>query len=148
MCSVSVLMWTCCSLLSVSELLMGEVDSSTLLSLLPTEKSRVGEHLSQSNSSTSLRKRFTLLTFHVCDKWSFVLCSRWRTCTVRQARERTVASSGATCRTWVGHQSSPHTAAGLCDTSAHVWFQSLLFSLLFIYIFLLYLDVCVLCHLH
>lgn len=29
------------SLLSVSELLMGEVDSSTLLSLLPTEKSRV-----------------------------------------------------------------------------------------------------------
>lgn len=27
--------------LSVSELLMGEVDSSTLLSLLPTEKSRV-----------------------------------------------------------------------------------------------------------
>lgn len=28
-------------LLSVSELLMGEVDSSTLLSLLPTEKSRV-----------------------------------------------------------------------------------------------------------
>lgn len=34
MASVSVL-------LSVSELLMGEVDSSTLLSLLPTEKSRV-----------------------------------------------------------------------------------------------------------
>lgn len=31
--------------LSVSELLMGEVDSSTLLSLLPTEKSRVSEHL-------------------------------------------------------------------------------------------------------
>lgn len=35
-------------LLSVSELLMGEVDSSTLLSLLPTEKSRVSERLSRS----------------------------------------------------------------------------------------------------
>uniref|UniRef100_A0A8D3AN06 Rho GTPase activating protein 45b n=1 Tax=Scophthalmus maximus TaxID=52904 RepID=A0A8D3AN06_SCOMX len=33
---------------NVSELLMGEVDSSTLLSLLPTEKSRVGESLSHS----------------------------------------------------------------------------------------------------
>uniref|UniRef100_A0A665TGJ5 Rho GTPase activating protein 45b n=1 Tax=Echeneis naucrates TaxID=173247 RepID=A0A665TGJ5_ECHNA len=32
---------------NVSELLMGEVDSSTLLSLLPTEKSRVCESLSQ-----------------------------------------------------------------------------------------------------
>lgn len=32
-------------LLSVSELLMGEVDSSTLLSLLPTEKSRVSGHV-------------------------------------------------------------------------------------------------------
>lgn len=36
-------------LLSVSELLMGEVDSSTLLSLLPTEKSRVSELVSQTN---------------------------------------------------------------------------------------------------
>lgn len=35
----------CC--FSVSELLMGEVDSSTLLSLLPTEKSRVSENPSQ-----------------------------------------------------------------------------------------------------
>lgn len=33
------------SFLSVSELLMGEVDSSTLLSLLPTEKSRVSGHV-------------------------------------------------------------------------------------------------------
>lgn len=38
--------FTCCGVFvvflhSVSELLMGEVDSSTLLSLLPTEKSRV-----------------------------------------------------------------------------------------------------------
>lgn len=37
-----------CCFLSVSELLMGEVDSSTLLSLLPTEKSRVSERLSVS----------------------------------------------------------------------------------------------------
>uniref|UniRef100_A0A8B9HE94 Rho GTPase activating protein 45a n=1 Tax=Astyanax mexicanus TaxID=7994 RepID=A0A8B9HE94_ASTMX len=40
--------WTnvCLSLSSVSELLMGEVDSSTLLSLPPTEKSRVRELMS------------------------------------------------------------------------------------------------------
>lgn len=35
--------------LSVSELLMGEVDSSTLLSLLPTEKSRVSFRTVQSS---------------------------------------------------------------------------------------------------
>lgn len=37
-------------LLSVSELLMGEVDSSTLLSLLPTEKSRVSGSLIRATS--------------------------------------------------------------------------------------------------
>lgn len=41
-------------LLSVSELLMGEVDSSTLLSLLPTEKSRVSECVSQTNRFVTL----------------------------------------------------------------------------------------------
>lgn len=34
---------------SVSELLMGEVDSSTLLSLLPTEKSRVSSSQTDRN---------------------------------------------------------------------------------------------------
>lgn len=45
---VSVQLSLLCCLHSVSELLMGEVDSSTLLSLLPTEKSRVSEPSSQS----------------------------------------------------------------------------------------------------
>ena len=39
---------------SVSELLMGEVDSSTLLSLLPTEKSRVSSSQTDRNYTESL----------------------------------------------------------------------------------------------
>lgn len=40
--------------LSVSELLMGEVDSSTLLSLLPTEKSRVSFRTVQSSPARNV----------------------------------------------------------------------------------------------
>lgn len=59
----------------------------------------------------------------------FVLCSRWRTCTLWRARE-TGEHSGATCRTWVGNQVAPlaHTPvfvvlfqslrAAICDTAA------------------------------
>lgn len=45
-----------CLFLSVSELLMGEVDSSTLLSVLPTEKSRVREHVRVSASVANIRR--------------------------------------------------------------------------------------------
>lgn len=46
--------------LSVSELLMGEVDSSTLLSLLPTEKSRVSERSSDDCRSVLLSNESSL----------------------------------------------------------------------------------------
>lgn len=42
---------------SVSELLMGELDSSTLLSLLPTEKSRVSSPTRQSSPPTIKKKK-------------------------------------------------------------------------------------------
>lgn len=54
--------------LSVSELLMGEVDSSTLLSLLPTEKSRVSERLKISVSGAIIYVQLSNYSFlGVCE---------------------------------------------------------------------------------
>lgn len=78
-----------------------------------------------------------------------MLCSRWRTCTLRRAREQTGERSGATCRTWVGSSTRTFVdfcqslTAAICDTSAPPSLHSLSFCLVKM---LLFHDIFVLCH--